>query len=434
VRAAGRLLLATTGAIVCAVTISAGLAGLASGRAARSPAARPIAHASDGCADPDSYPATRNPSNPLDLAVPPAPGSDPLTGAQFFVDGPAHGAAAGAIAQLVGLDPKQLSDGLTWAKFMVRLQGGRIAAKLRRDQGLARKVQLLEKIAAEPEANRFSLYSGGGGPGAIYGQVHKILCHNLAADPGSIPILTTFFLYQAGYCESAGQILANRPTFERQVNEVAQGIDRRPAVMLLELDAIGASHCMQSTGALPYWEGDIRYEVDAMAALPHTVVYVEGGYADGNSPGYTASVLRAIDINKIRGFFTNDTHEDWTIDEVRWSQRVSQLVGGTHFIVNTATNGQGPLVPRDRVLHGNEVLCNPPGRGIGPLPTTAPIDPRTHRALSGADAFLWTAPPGNSSGGCNGGPPAGTFWIAKALGLSARANGKLGPGYPSQPY
>ena len=428
------MLLASAGAILCTATLALGLMGQAFARDARTATARPIAHAAHACADPDSYPATRDRSNPLDLPVPPAPGADPLTGAQFFVDGPAHGAAAGAIAQLVGLDPRHLSDTLTWAKFLVRLQNGRIAAKLRHHPGLARKVQLLEKIAAEPEANRFSLYSGGGGPGAVYGQVHKILCHNLAADPGSVPIFTTFFLYQAGYCESAGQILANRPTFERQVNEVARGIDRRPAVMLLELDAIGASRCMQSNGALPYWEGDIRYEVDAMAALPHTVVYVEGGYADGNPPGYTASVLRAVDIDKIRGFFTNDTHEDWTINEVHWSQRVSQFVGGTHFIVNTATNGRGPLVPGNRVRNGNEVLCNPPGRGIGPVPTTSPADPRTHRVFSGADAFVWTAPPGNSSGSCNGGPPSGTFWPAKALGLSAHANGKLGPGYPSQPY
>lgn len=390
------------------------------------------ARAASACADPNTFSATRDPSNPLGLPV--SPGSNPLTGAQLFVDGPAHGSAASAIASLVGLNPKRLPDSLTWAKFMVRLQSGAIAAKLGRNPGLARKVHLLEKIASQPEVNRFSMYSGGGGPGAIEGQVHRILCHNLAADPGSIPVFSTFFLYQAGYCETASQILANRPTFQRQIDELARGIGRRPAVMLLELDAIGASHCMQGTGALPYWEANIRYEVDALAALPHTVVYVEGGYADGNSPSYTASVLRAVDIGKIRGFFTNDTHEDWTINEVRWSQRVSSLVGGTHFIVNTATNGQGPLAPHNRVRYGNEILCNPPGRGVGPAPTTTPMDPRSNRVFSGADAFLWTAPPGNSSGSCGGGPPAGTFWAAKALGLSARANAKLGPGYPSQPF
>jgi hypothetical protein len=44
-----------------------------------------------------------------------------------------------------------------------------------------------------------------------------------------------------------------------------------------------------------------------MATLPHAVVYVEAGYSDSNTVGYTARALNAIDINKIRGFFTNDT-------------------------------------------------------------------------------------------------------------------------------
>ena len=391
------------------------------------------AHDASSCADPDNYSSTRDPSNPLALPVPPPPGN-PLTGAQFFVDGPAHGEAAGAIASLMGLDPKQMSDSESWGKFLESLQSGPLAAKLGKNPGLARQVKLLEKIAAEPEANRFSLYSGGGGPGAIAGQVHKILCHNLAADPGSVPVFTTFFLYQAGYCETKSEILAHRSTFERQINELAGGLDTRPAVMLLELDAIGASACLEHNGALSDWESDIRYEVDKLAALPHTVVYIEGGYSDANSPSYTAKVLRAIDVGKIRGFFTNDTHEAWTIDEIHWAQAVSRLVGGAHFIVNTATNGNGPLVPANRVKNGNEVLCNPPGRALGPQPTTAATDARTHQLFSGLDALMWTAVPGNSSGSCNGGPPAGTFWPAKAEGLSERANGRLGPGYPSQPY
>jgi hypothetical protein len=33
-----------------------------------------------------------------------APGSNPLSGASFFVDGPTHGAAAGEIARLLGID------------------------------------------------------------------------------------------------------------------------------------------------------------------------------------------------------------------------------------------------------------------------------------------------------------------------------------------
>ena len=171
----------------------------------------------------------------------------------------------------------------------------------------------------------------------------------------------------------------------------------------------------------------MRYEIDKLAALPHTVVYMEAGYADSNDPRYTARVLNAAGISKVRGFWTNDTHEDWTINEVHWGERVSRLTHGAHFIVNTATNGQGPLVPANRVRDGNEVLCNPPRRGIGPLPQVNP-------GYAGVDAFLWTAPPGNSSGSCNGGPPSGTFWPAKAVSMASLANARVGPAFPSQPY
>ncbi|MHB1837935.1 MAG: glycoside hydrolase family 6 protein, partial [Solirubrobacteraceae bacterium] len=75
---------------------------------------------------------------------------------------------------------------------------------------------------------------------------------------------------------------------------------------------------------------------------------------------------------------------------------------------------------------GNEDLCNPPGRGLGPMDTTDTGFPL-------ADAFMWTHPPGNSSG-CGGGPPGGVFWPAYAIGLAERANQQLGPRFPSRPY
>jgi endoglucanase len=46
--------------------------------------------------------------------------------------------------------------------------------------------------------------------------------------------------------------------------------------------------------------------------------------------------------------------------------------------------------------------------------------------LRQVDAYLWTGVPGNSAGSCNGGPPAGTFWSARAIGLAARASNRIG--------
>jgi hypothetical protein len=99
-------------------------------------------------------------------------------------------------------------------------------------------------------------------------------------------------------------------------------------------------------------------------------VYVEAGYSDSNSVGYTARVLNAVGVSKIRGFFTNDTHEAWTIDEVRWATAISRRT--------SAGQQQRPL---QRRTARRRVLARP-RRGRG----------------------------------------------------AARANMELGPGYPSRPY
>jgi endoglucanase len=375
------------------------------------------------CADP--YPATRDPSNPLML--PQAPGPNPLNGAHFFVDGPAHGVAAGAVARMLGLNPKAFPDNYSWAQFKADIAFGqfhaRYAALSQKDQF---EVQSLFKIADQPEAQRFSAYVyGNGNPDSVMKQVWKIFCHNLTADPGSIPIITTYFLHPdvGKVCKYPSKIQAAAPRFKSQIDAMAQATGNRPAVYLLEIDAIGTSTCGRG---LSTYLSLLHYEVDKIRALPHTVVYIEGGYSDSHDPTYTAKALNKAGVRSVRGFFTNDTHLNWTIDEVRWADKVSKMTGGAHFIVNTSDNGNGPKKNPHPVKQGIEDLCNPPNRAIGPLPTT-------HTGFPLADAWLWEHVPGESSGRCNGGPPSGTFWPARAVQLAAAGTYRLGPRYPAQP-
>jgi cellulase/cellobiase CelA1 len=108
----------------------------------------------------------------------------------------------------------------------------------------------------------------------------------------------------------------------------------------------------------------------------------------------------------------NTTSTAW----IRYGEVVSRLTGGKHFVVNTAENGQGPLRPRNRVRYGNEVLCNLPGRGLGPKPTF-------HTGFPKVDAFAWLANPGRSGGQCRpGAPQAGYFWPKLALDLVRNAD------------
>ncbi len=389
-------------------------------------AKHPVAQVAQAQQCAEHYPATRDPANPLDL--PKAPGSNPLTGARFFIPGPAKGSAAGAIAQLLGLNPQTMSAGESWQSFSQQLAFGPLHNKLVADPALARKVSELSMVASQPEAQRFSSSSWGGTPAGIFKQAQKVFCDNLAADPGTIPIINTYFLHPVlGGCPTPAQVRGYMPLFKARINAMAQATGRRPAVYLLELDALGSSSCVQKMGAMPEWEAALRYEMKTVAALPHTVVYVEGGYSDSNSVAYTAKILNAIHVDTIRGFFTNDTHMAWTSREDRWATAIAKRSGSAHFIVDTADNGRGPLLNSDRVRNGNEDLCNPPGRGLG-------IRDTTQTGLTYADAYMWTHPPGNSSGSCNGGPPPGVFWPARAEGEASRADDQLGPGFPSQPY
>ncbi len=413
-----------------------GVLGMTISLAASVAPAMPVrAHeAGQGCYD---YPAARDPSNPL--VLPQTPGSNPLSGAQLFVDGPAKGAAAKAIDGLLGIDPASLPVSLSWAQFKSENQ---LLSTI--TGAVSSKVSELTKIADQPEPQRVSYYSGispgehGASRSQIQGQVRKILCSNLQADPGSVPLISTYFLYPAtGYHTSRQRILAAMPRFRQQVDGLVAGIGRHPAVLLLELDSIGSTGGWPR-GALSTWEDAMRYEIDRTATLPHAVVYTEGGYSDAQGPRYTARVLRAIGVNKIRGFYTNDTHLNWAVNEVRWAEKIANMTGA-HYVVNTAQAGNGPLSRHGpaRVRLGNEVLCNPLGRALGPRPTTNPQ--AQYPTLTGdphADAFLWTHVPGASSGSCNGGPPSGTFWPDRAIGLAVAANDRVGPTppWPSLPY
>ena len=421
--------------VLCAVLVAGAACGLFGGTAfARTATSEPIGPDVAGhvVSAPCTAPAgARDPANPLALASP--PGADPLRGAQFFVDGPTHGAAAGEIARLLGIDSSvpignflpAFQDSESWQQFLTTTVDPRLPQESAATQ---RKVELLEKIASQPEAQRISVFAEGGAPPGIAAFTNKLFCHNFTADPGTVPIITTYFMHPVlGGCSSTARIDAYLPLFERRIDALVRATGNHAVVYLLELDAVGSSSCMAQHHSLAAWENMLRYEVDQMATLPHAVVYIEGGYSDANSPQYAARILNAADVARVQGFFTNDTHNNWTINEIGYGEAISRLTHGAHFIVNTAENGNGPKLNPHPTTQGTEDLCNAPGRGLGPRDTTTTGYPNV-------DALLWTHEPGNSSGACNGGPPSGTFWPALAIALAAQANARLGSNFPSQPY
>lgn len=231
-----------------------------------------------------------------------------------------------------------------------------------------------------------------------------------------IPTLVTENLPGMGCAQNGGPSAAG---FRRWVDGFARGIGRHRAVIFVESDGIGSSNCLRGS-ALNFRLGLIAYEVRRLAALPNTGVYIDAGASDWLSARRAAQLLRRVGVGRARGFVLDPTHYEWTHTQIAYGTKISRLLGGKHFVVNTAMNGNGPLVPRDRVRYGNEVWCNPAGRALGALPTLG-----TGNRL--VDAFFWVSPPGLSDGPCANapgsmpGPRTGAWWLQWALELTGNA-------------
>jgi endoglucanase len=331
-------------------------------------------------------PAARDAQNPLALNPAPTNGN-PLQGARFYAD------RWGSPAGKAELAPQNLFD-----------------------PGFA---SALSVIASEPWADRFGAWNGPDPSRAVGGYLSTAYI----ADSGAVPMLATYRLV-ARQCAHGG--LADSPSsvgaYKRFIDGLASAIGNFRAVLFLEMDSLITSPCLTSH-ARSIRVSELHYAITTLERNPHLVVYVDAGAADALPWRVAARLLSQEGVHQAQGFFLNSTHFDWTTTEIAYGQRIARALGGVHFVVNTGENGQGPLVPRDRTHQGNEVLCNPPGRGLGPKATT-------ETGYAWVDAFAWTSNPGESSGACvPGAPGAGVYWPAYAAGLVRQANFNVtGPG------
>ncbi len=333
--------------------------------------------------DDDTVSNDREPLNPLGLNPAPTNGN-PLAGARFFVD------EEWGLANQVSRDLRHKNPQAS---------------------------QALRVIADQPETKRFGSWTAN-----PRHEIATFLQRAAQTTPGSIPLLATYRLKHIA-CGHVSDSPDEVAAYKRWYQEFAQGIGNHPVVLFYEIDALITAPCLSHTG-LKVRIDELRSAIATLSALPHAVVYVDAGAADAHDRGFMARMLHWVGVERIQGFFTNSTHQDWTSREIgygRWLSR--KLGGGPHFVVNTAANGRGPLHPKSRVASGNSVRCNAPGRGLGPKPTSAV--PAKYKNL---DALIWIGNPGRSAGACShiaSAPPTGAFWLDYALALIKNADFRI---------
>lgn len=327
--------------------------------------------------DPISPPVTGNP-----LGLPSAPaGSDPLAGASFFVDPTSEAATA------------------------------------------AKSKPALNVIASQPGTARFGTFSYGSPYVPDIGTaVSRYLTRAAGTSPGTVPLLATYRLVHGVH--GNGDSPAEQQAYHNFITGFAQGIGSYPAVLILEEDSLITTPSLNSTGVAVRMS-ELSDAINILTAnCPHLVIYLDAGAADALPYRTAASLLKRAGVEKIQGFFLNSTHFDRTSKEIAYGNKISRLIGGKHFVINTGENGRGALVPKNIVKYGNEILCDPAGRGLGPKPTAQTGAPNV-------DMFAWTSNPGESGGTCRpnlpqyemqGASGTGSYWPAYALMLVRNAN------------
>ncbi|WP_433890566.1 glycoside hydrolase family 6 protein [Streptomyces sp. CA-111067] len=310
-------------------------------------------------------------------------------------------------------------------------------------------------------------FTGGDAPADVRASVSKTVGD--AARLHALPVLSLYNVPGRDCGQYSAGGAANTAEYEAWIDAVKAGIGGRPADVILEPDSLallpsdcGADDAQGSRTAERYDE--IRYAVDALqSAARSEKVYIDAGHSGWHSVNDIVPRLISGGVGDASGFFLNisnyrsDSELAWygklissclsyvqsggdaaSCPNQYWAQADAQAwldanvhaapATMKHFVTDTSRNGQGPWVPPAGVYSDAQDWCNPPGRGLGALPTLNTGDPLQ-------DARLWVKIPGQSDGQCTRGtagpndpergypdPAAGAWFPQQALELVHHAN------------
>ena len=234
--------------------------------------------------------------------------------------------------------------------------------------------------------------------------------------------------YSAGGSGSAA-------AYRAWVRAFARGIGTRRAIVILEPDAIPQAveeTCLSAERKAERY-ALLRYGVKTLGARSNVAVYLDAG-----NPGWIRPAarlvgpLRASGVRAADGFALNVSNFFRTGTAISYGRSLSRRLGGAHFVIDTSRNGKGAWTPPPGKYSGDpETWCNPPGRGMGPRPTSGTGVPLV-------DAYLYVKTIGESDGSCtrNTGstidpeygivdPAAGAWWPEQAHELARNAEPRL---------
>ncbi|MFB9909145.1 glycoside hydrolase family 6 protein [Allokutzneria oryzae] len=302
-------------------------------------------------------------------------------------------------APVPGPLPQPIPSPFQGAKFFYVDPEANVVSWLRANSGDARAGAIEDRLARQPTARWI-------GPGEnTERRVSTFVAGAYAS--GQLPVLVGYNIpnrdcgsFSAGGARSADEYL-------RWVDVVARAIGDRPALMLLEPDAVIHLQCLDDAGR----QERKRMLTTAVATLNRyatsTWVYLDGGDGVHNPAERVAAGLAEVGLGGgARGFAVNVSNFNSTDDAVEYAGELKRILRSRYgidagFVIDTSRNGNG----------SDGSWCNPGGRRLGTAPQVG--------GPGGADALLWVKRPGESDGDCGvgKGTQSGAFYPELAMKL-----------------
>ncbi|WP_425554115.1 glycoside hydrolase family 6 protein [Crossiella cryophila] len=263
----------------------------------------------------------------------------------------------------------------------------------RNNPGDARAARIQSAIANRPIGRWFGADANIGATVASY--------VGAADSHDKLPVLVAYHLPGRDACGGhSGGGAGNPAAYRTWISSLAAGIGGKPAVVVIEPDALGDFECM-SEAAIRERLGMLTYATQQLRQkAPNTFAYLDGGNVGWVPAATMAARLDSAGVRNVRGFAVNVSNYYPTATSQNYAGSVVAALGyPAKFVIDTSRNGNGH----------NGQWCNPPGRKLG-VPA---------QVGGGAEMLLWVKTPGNSDGDCGIGPgiPAGQFSPALAIRL-----------------
>ena len=245
----------------------------------------------------------------------------------------------------------------------------------------SRMPTIRDKIANQPAAAWFV-----GGGTTIRTSVTNYV--TAAAAVRRLPVLVTYNIPNRDCGSYSAGGASGGDAYKTWISSFASGIGTKPALVILEPDALTQLGCLPTTADRNARLALLTYAVEQFATkAPNTWVYIDAGHSAWLSPSETASRLIKANVKRARGFALNVSNYRTTTELTNFGKAVAaqlQSQGGftRPFVLDTSRNGNGPK--------GGE-WCDPTGRKIG-------VTSRIHAIGGQPEMSLWIKAPGEADG------------------------------------